>query len=170
MFTSIVLAFVLALVPPTEVASNPKSAESLQVSIGDMMISGKSIQLTSGQSNQADSIAPVFKCAIDGDAQFTLRSKPDIKFLAQNMVISSDGNSKVSISCNGSVKCVGTKNNFSADRIQIQLAQKVKIEFSGNVMFQTVNGDRRMSFSSGSMVFHDAKFLVKGTEAINLGE
>ncbi len=158
MFTSGLLVFLLTTMPPTEAASNQKSAESLQVSIGDMKFSGKSIQLTSGQSKQAESSTPVFKCAIDGDAQCTfVGSHPDITITAQNMIVTSNDNSVVLIRCIGECKLTGILLKGIPDRIRIGLDKPVLVY--GAYQINTVPWGGGY-IAGESMIFSDASFQV----------
>jgi hypothetical protein len=157
MFTPILLALLISASSADEASASAAPTEPLKVSVGDMSFSGNTIKLTK-------SVNGTFECEIDGRAEFTLGSDgdTDIAIAAQKLVISRNANAEIAVRCTGDCKLTDSEHTCSADRMQIQLAKKFKLQLFGNSRVEFGTGDNRRALAGESITFQGGTFSVSG--------
>lgn len=157
MFTSILLAILISAAP---VDDTSLSSVPLNVSIGNMSFTGDAIRLTKSENG-------AFECAIDGESRVSIGSDgdTDISIAAQNIIISRDGNSEVSIRCTGDCRFSDAEHSCRADRIQIHFKTEFTLQLSGACRVQYGSGDDRTVLAAETITFDDGTFWASGSSA-----
>lgn len=157
MFTPILLALLISASTVYAVPASAAPSESLKVSIGDISFSGDTMKLTK-------SVNGAFECEIAGRAEFTLGSDgdTDIAIAAQKLVITRNAKAEITIRCTGDCKLADSEHTCSADRMQIQLAEKIELQLFGNSRVEFGTGDNRKTLAGESITFQGGTFSVSG--------
>lgn len=159
MFTSILLAVLIYTAPADEVSSSPAP---LNVSIGNMSLSGDAIKLTTSENG-------TFECTIEGNSRVSIGSDgdTDIAITANRIIIARDGKSDVfTIRCTGDCRFSDSDYTCNADRIQIQHKNQFTLQLSGECRVQYGSGDDRTVLSGESITFEDGKFHASGSTSL----